>query len=160
MSERPIVFSHRLTVRFRDCDSMGHVNHAVYFTYFEQCRIGWWRHLGGGQGFPGAPTIIVHAECDYRAPAFPYDELEVHLRLSSIGRSSVVLTYEVVKAATGQLIAEGKTVNVTLDRETGRSVPVPERSRALLLGGAGSGWGARGVSSVRGQRAPPAMSGL
>jgi acyl-CoA thioesterase FadM len=34
------VYRHRLSVRFRDCDAMGHVNHAVYFTYFEQCRAG------------------------------------------------------------------------------------------------------------------------
>jgi acyl-CoA thioesterase FadM len=26
-------YTHRLSVRFRDCDAMGHVNHAVYFTY-------------------------------------------------------------------------------------------------------------------------------
>jgi acyl-CoA thioesterase FadM len=26
------VFTHRLEVRFRDCDPMGHVNNAVYLT--------------------------------------------------------------------------------------------------------------------------------
>jgi acyl-CoA thioesterase FadM len=29
-------FVHRLAVRFRDCDPMGHVNNAVYLTYLEQ----------------------------------------------------------------------------------------------------------------------------
>jgi acyl-CoA thioesterase FadM len=24
---------HRPSVRFRDCEAMGHANHAVYFTY-------------------------------------------------------------------------------------------------------------------------------
>jgi len=42
MSSDP-VYRHRLSVRFRDCDAMGHVNHAVYFTYFEQCRLTFWR---------------------------------------------------------------------------------------------------------------------
>jgi outer membrane lipoprotein-sorting protein/thioesterase superfamily protein len=32
------IFSHRIEVRFRDCDPMGHVNNAVYLTYLEQAR--------------------------------------------------------------------------------------------------------------------------
>ncbi len=32
-------------VRFRDLDSLGHVNNAVYLTYFEIARIGYWRKL-------------------------------------------------------------------------------------------------------------------
>ena len=28
-------FAHRLDVRFRDCDALGHVNNAVYLTYLE-----------------------------------------------------------------------------------------------------------------------------
>ena len=127
-------FAHRLTVRFRDCDMMGHVNHAVYLTYFEQCRFAWWRHIGGTMGFPGATTLIVHAECDYRAPAFLNDELEIALSLSAIGRSSVTIAYSVVNVTTGQRLAEGKTVNVTVDPGTGTPIPVPAASRALLVG--------------------------
>ena len=32
-------FVHRETVRFRDVDSMGHVNNAVFLTYIEEARI-------------------------------------------------------------------------------------------------------------------------
>ena len=55
------------------------MNNAVYFTYFEQCRLEWWRHLGGTTGMPGAAAIIVHAACNYRAPAFVSEELEIRL---------------------------------------------------------------------------------
>jgi acyl-CoA thioester hydrolase len=128
-------FRHRLVVRFRDCDPMGHVNHAVYFTYMEQCRFAWWRHLGGGIGLPGASTIIVHAECDYRAPAHVHDELEVSLRLERLGQSSIALRYVLVNATTGEPVAEGRTVNVTVDKATGRSTPIPGETRARLEGG-------------------------
>ncbi len=40
-------FIHRLDVRFRDCDPMGHVNNAVYLTYLEQARFAHWRSLWG-----------------------------------------------------------------------------------------------------------------
>lgn len=132
MSDARPVFAHRLTVRFRDCDLMGHVNHAVYFTYFEQCRFAWWRLLGGTLGFPGASTLIVHAECDYRAPSFLNDELEVRLQLAALGRSSITLAYEIVNVASGQKVAEGRTVNVTVDPDTHATIPLPEESRARL----------------------------
>ena len=111
---------------------MGHANHAAYFTYFEQCRLTWWRHLGSTTGPPGASAVIVHAECDYRAPALAHDQLEVRLTLGGIGRSSVTLNYEIVNATTALLLAQGKTISVTLDPLTGQRIPVPDLTRTLL----------------------------
>jgi len=134
MSGMPTAFTHRLAVRFRDCDMLGHVNNAVYFTYLEQARLAWWRHLGSGTGFPGANTVIVHASFDYRAPAFLNDELDIRVTLAGIGRTSVTLTYEVVNAATGQTLGEARTVNVTVDGSGTKTIPVPDHTRALLNG--------------------------
>jgi acyl-CoA thioester hydrolase len=132
MSERRWVFHHRLAVRFSDCDLLGHVNHAVYFTYFEQCRFEWWRNLGAGTGMPGAGAIIVHASCNYRAPSYVSDELEVRLAVAALGNSSVTLDYEIVNAASGQQVADGRTVNVAFDYASGRTIPLPPDTRALL----------------------------
>lgn len=125
-------FTHRLEVRFSDCDSMGHVNHAVYFTYLEQCRFALWRHLYGISGLPGTGTIMAHAECDYRAPAFVNDALDVRVKVSDISRSSFALVYEIANATTGQRLADGRTVIVTYDYAGGRSMPIPAEARALL----------------------------
>jgi len=129
----PIDFAyrHRLSVRFRDCDAMGHVNHAVYFTYLEQCRLTYWRELTGTPS-PHTRVIIARAECDYRAPAHFGDELEVRVNIEAIGRSSFTLVYEIVMVGGGQLIAGGKTVMVSYDYAAGRSVPLPAETRALL----------------------------
>lgn len=132
MSDDSFPFRHQLAVRFSDCDPMGHANHAAYFTYFEQCRLMWWRHLGSASGPPGASAVIVHAECDYRAPALAHDQLEVRLTLDRIGRSSVTLAYEIVNATTGVRLAQGRTVSVTIDTATRQQIPVPETTRRLL----------------------------
>jgi acyl-CoA thioester hydrolase len=131
MIDMPL-FRHRLTVRFRDCDALGHVNHAVYFTYMEQCRFALWKQLGGGTGLPGAGTIMVHAECDYRAPAFVHDELEIQLTISDLGRSSFTFHYAIVRAGDERRIADGKSVNVTYDYKAGAAIPIPEETRRLL----------------------------
>lgn len=129
----PIDFAHRhrLSVRFRDCDAMGHVNHAVYFTYLEQGRLTFWRAVTGTPS-PHTRVIIARAECDYRAPARFGDELEVRVAIGEIGRSSFTLVYEIVQTVSGQLVANGKTVLVSYDDATGSSVPLPAETRALL----------------------------
>jgi acyl-CoA thioester hydrolase len=122
---------HRLSVRFRDCDAMGHVNHAVYFTYFEQCRLTFWRELTG-KAAPNTRVIVARAECDYKAPAFFGDELEVCLWVGEIGRSSFSLEYEIVHAETRRPMATGKTVMVSYDYAAGKSMPLPDAARRLL----------------------------
>src|SRR6185369_10742982 len=108
------VYRYRLSVRFRDCDAMGHVNHAVYFTYLEQCRLTYWRERTGAPS-PYTRVILARAECDYRAPAVFGDELEVCLAVEAIGRTSFTLAYEIVNVASSVLIAIGKTVLVSYD---------------------------------------------
>ena len=126
-------YRHRLSVRFRDCDAMGHVNHAVYFTYLEQCRLTFWRELTGWPS-PHTRVILARAECDYRAPAHFGDELEVRLNVAEIGRSSFVLMYEIAAVATERVIANGKTVMVSYDYDARKAVPLPADARALLEG--------------------------
>ena len=124
-------YTHRLCVRFRDCDGMGHVNNAVYFTYLEQCRLTFWRELTG-KGAPNTRVIVARAECDFKAPAYFGDELEVRLTVGDIGRSSFGLEYEIVHAEKQHLVATGKTVMVSYDYAAGKSVPLPDAARALL----------------------------
>jgi acyl-CoA thioester hydrolase len=113
---------HRERVRFRDCDSMGHVNNAVFSTYLEESRIG---VLGGLSDF-----ILARVEIDFRSELHLGEEVEVRSRCSRIGTKS--FTLEHVVAAGGRLVAEGKSVLVAYDYELGKSVPVPDSLRARL----------------------------
>jgi acyl-CoA thioester hydrolase len=128
----PSAFAHRVEVRFRDCDPMGHVNHAVYFSYLEQCRFAFWRHVTGREAGPGAGIILVRAECDYRAPAYFGEALDVHINVAEIGRSSFALVYEVLNAATGQKLADARTVLVAYDYGAKETRPLTSEMRALL----------------------------
>jgi len=131
MADR-FAYRHRLTVRFRDCDSMGHANHAVYFTYMEESRLTFWKKLTGQARPPETRVILARAECDYRAPALFGEELEVRMAIGDIGRTSFVQLYEIVKTADGTRIADGKTVMVCYDYQTAKSVPIPDATRAEL----------------------------
>jgi acyl-CoA thioester hydrolase len=142
-------FIHRLEVRFRDCDPMGHVNNAVYFTYLEQTRLAHWRSTWGFAPRPAQArlrssesetsadppdmlgVIIAHAECDYRRAARFGEMLEVRMRVADIGRTSFKYEYEIVDAQ-GRTVATARSVQVMYDYATEKPVPIPDNIRALL----------------------------
>jgi acyl-CoA thioester hydrolase len=128
-------FSHRLEVRFRDCDAMGHTNNAVYLTYLEQARFSHWRSLWGF-GNPHTPpdlpgVILARAEVDYKRPTRYGDVLEVRLTVAEIGRTSFRYEYEIVDEQ-GRAVLTAKTVQVMYDYAAERPVVIPERIRTLL----------------------------
>ena len=128
-------FIHRLEVRFRDCDPMGHVNNAVYLTYLEQTRFNHWRSLWGF-GDPQTPpempgVILAHVEADYKRPARYGDTLEIRLLVTHIGRSSFRYEYEMVDEQ-GRTVLTAATVQVMYDYATETSVPIPDGIRRLL----------------------------
>ena len=129
------MFTHRLEVRFRDCDPMGHVNNAVYLTYLEQARFAHWRSLwkyrqeGWDKRVPG--VILARAEVDYRGQAREGDVLDVQLTIDRIGRTSFHYSYRIVDTR-GTLILEAKTVQVMYDYAAGKPSPIGDDIRAML----------------------------
>lgn len=130
-------FSHRLDVRFRDCDPLGHVNNAVYLTYLEQARFNHWRSLWGF-GTPQLPAdmpgvILAHVEADYRRPARYGETLDVRLTVAAIGRTSFTYDYQVLDAS-DRVVLTAKTVQVMYDYAAEKPVPVPDAIRRMLTG--------------------------
>jgi acyl-CoA thioester hydrolase len=127
------IFSHRLEVRFSDCDPMGHANNAVYLTYLEQARLAHWRAVwafGTRADLPG--VILARAEIDFRRPARYGEMLEVRIGLAVIGRTSFTYDYEIVDDAE-RLVATARTVQVMYDYATSRPVPIPDEIREKLV---------------------------
>jgi acyl-CoA thioester hydrolase len=119
-------YVHRETVRFRDVDALGHVNNAVFLTYLEEARIGFLVPKGA----EASGMILARVEIDFRAPLRSGDELEIGVRPVGVGTKSFELEYEVRSGST--VAAEARTVLVSFDYETGRSVEVPQAWREAL----------------------------
>ena len=126
-------FTHPIQVRFRDLDALGHVNNAVYLTYFEAARMAYWMHVNGRADLRSMDMILARAEVDYRAPVGFGDELEVGVRCASVRRSSFVLEQALVDRRTGKLVAQARKVLVHYDYSAGRSKPLTEDQRQLLM---------------------------
>lgn len=121
-------------VTFRDTDAMGHANNAVYLTWFENGRFGYWRAMVGEHAdYAKVPFVLARAELDYRAPAFGGERLRLGVRLTRIGNRSFDLAYRLENVRDGRLLADGMTVQVMYDYRTGASMPMPDDFRARLI---------------------------
>jgi acyl-CoA thioester hydrolase len=129
------MFTHRLEVRFRDCDPMGHVNNAVYLTYLEQARFAHWRSLwkyrkpGADPRVPG--VILARIEVDYRAQATEGDLLDVSLTVAKVGRTSFHYEYEIADQA-GRVILQAKSVQVMYDYAARKPVEIGQDIKDML----------------------------
>jgi len=132
-----------IEVRFRDLDAMGHVNNAVYLTYFEQARLAFWLalHPGTAPGEAVAPErigfVLARAECDYASPVRLGERLLVGCRAGDFGTSSFAFDYRIVAAggavdAEVRVVATGRTVQVTWDWAAGRKVTLSEELRRRI----------------------------
>ena len=130
----PPVFSHRIEVRFRDCDSFRHVNNAVYLTYFEQARIvmgetlGWRRALDEA----GVSLILAHASCDYKAQLVFGDEVEIRASIVGIGRRSFTSQFDAHRVRDDALAARGRSVQAVFDYAAGKTASIPDALREKL----------------------------
>ncbi len=116
--------------RYRDFDTMGHVNNAVYATYLEQARIDYFRDV---VGIPlnEISGVIAHLEIDYRQSITPEDEVTVALRVPELGESSITMEHEI--RAGEDVAATAEVVQVALDPETGEPTSIPPELRDRIV---------------------------
>ena len=121
-----VVFVHRETVRFRDLDSMGHVNNAVFLTYLEEARIAFLF----GRGATTESLIVARVEIDYRSPVRLGEIVAVGVRCSRLGTKSFDLEYEL--RVDDRLVAEARSVQVFYDYERREATELPADWRQAL----------------------------
>ena len=120
-------FRHRMKVqiRFNDIDTLGHVNNAVYFTYFDLGKAKYFETvLGGNVDWGNVNVVIANVNCNFFAPVFFNEPIEVITKTRCIHRSSFELVQQIVDAETGDVKSECRTIMVGFDVELQRSAPL------------------------------------
>lgn len=114
-------------VIFRDIDAFGHVNNAVYLTYFEWARARLWFELSGGAAARDIGFIVARAEIDFKAQ-IALEPIEIAVRIGEMRTSSFDTHYEIRKQ-NGVIAATGKVVVVLFDWRTNSKTPIREELR-------------------------------
>jgi acyl-CoA thioester hydrolase len=120
----------RLETRYADYDTKGHVNNAVFLTYFEVARERAW--VDAVRGSADAPFILAEATVRYLRPAMIGTPLDIEITTSEVRTKAWVWRYRVLDARNDAVVAEGRTVQVMYDYTSGRSVEIPSDVRVGL----------------------------
>ena len=111
-------------VRFGDLDPQGHVNQAVFLTYFESGRVAMFRNQDLGIGVPGLTYVMVRMEVDYVKELHWPGSIEIGTGVAEFGRSSFKVAQAIFRD--GGCAAIGRATLVCMDIETRKSTPLPE----------------------------------
>lgn len=127
-------YTHPITIRYGDLDPQGHVNNAVYLTYLETARLGYYKATGIWQQGSGALTgmVVAHIDIDYLAPVTLGQALSVGIRLARIGNKSLTLAFQMEDPSDGTVIARGQSVMVAYDNQAQKSRPFPPEWRKKI----------------------------
>src|SRR5688500_14260905 len=84
-------------LRFKDLDSMGHVNNANHFTYMELARVHYFHDvIAENNDWSQNGFILAKMTIDYKLPLMMGDEVVVFTRCSRVGNKSFDLEYALV----------------------------------------------------------------
>ena len=140
-------YRHPLAPRYLEIDQQGVVFNAWYLAYFDDAMTAFL----GARGLPyaqlmadGYDVMLKRTEIDWSAGLRYGDDAAIVVDVASIGTTSFVLSFDVVRAgadgAAGsgeETVCRGRTVYVMVTAPGNEKTPVPDRIRALLTGGEG-----------------------
>jgi acyl-CoA thioester hydrolase len=128
-------FAHRQRVRFGETDLQGVVYYANYLLFAEIGRIAYLRELGivysRDMLAHGVDFTIGEARVRYQAPLRFDDEYDIKVRVGEIRHSSWTFEYAIDRAD-GLHCADVSTIQVMVDRTTGRATRIPSELKQTL----------------------------
>ncbi|MCE7027349.1 acyl-CoA thioesterase [Jiella avicenniae] len=135
-------FKTRDKLRYGDTDRLGHVNNAVFSTFFETGRVEL-LHVGEAPPPPGTAFVLARITIDFRREVNWPGEVVIGTGVERIGTSSIRLRQALFQNE--RLCASAETVIVLMDEATRKSTPLPQETRerlsALAIGTAGEAGG-------------------
>ncbi len=120
-----------IQVRYGDLDTLGHVNNAVYLTYFELGRVLYFRKYLPAFDARNVRFVIARAEVDFRKSITMEDNIFLETSLDSVGNTSFTFLHRITNRDGSVIYAEGKIVAVSID-ENRKPTPVPDELRKLM----------------------------
>ncbi|TWT26305.1 thioesterase family protein [Planomicrobium sp. CPCC 101110] len=133
--KKGFAFSVPIQVRFSETDMFGHVNNTVPITYFEFARIEFMKELGIMQNWLMGESklfpVVADIQVDYTQQVYFDEKLKVHVKIESIGTSSMDVHYWVTNGK-GETCFTGRGAMVQISKETGKGHPWTEQEKELF----------------------------
>ncbi|MFT3994140.1 MAG: thioesterase family protein [Dysgonomonas sp.] len=124
MSE--IIFKHTLPIqiRFNDVDKFGHINNAVYFSFYDLGKTKYFESVCPNVNWNNDAIVVVHIDVDFMSQIFSTDDISVQTAITKIGTKSFELAQRVVDSETGDTKCICRSVMVAYDLVQHKSKPL------------------------------------
>ena len=119
---------HTIPVRFRDLDTLNHVNNAVFNTFYEEARIHFVHQIPefASAFAEGMSFVLVKCTIEYLKPVLYPSEVLIGSSGLSIGNTSMEAFQAIYDSKTKQLLSIATTKGVWFNTKTQRPTRVPE----------------------------------
>ena len=125
-------FTARTRVGFSDTDAQGIVYYGRYNPFFDLARVEYLRSLELLR-YESAGEFVMRAnDVEYFAPARFDDELEIHVRVARVGRTSITYEFAAHKLPEGTLMVTAHQTLVYVDLAQRVALPIPDDYKARL----------------------------
>ena len=135
MARSDFRFSVRKRVRYAEIDAQAVVFNSRYLEYFDIGITEYWRAAGVYDRWPERESPEFHvarAEVDYKVPILLDEEIDICVRCSRVGRSSMTFLFELHGAGKDDLRAAGMEVSVHVAEAQDAPTPVPDEFISLF----------------------------
>ena len=135
MTRQDFRFFHSLRVRWAEVDMQKIVFNAHYLMYFDTAISDYWRALAlpyeEAMHALGGDLYVKKASVEYQGSARFDDQLEVALKCTRIGTSSIVFAGAIFRDH--ELLVNSELIYVFANPTSQKSLPVPDALRQLLM---------------------------
>jgi acyl-CoA thioester hydrolase len=123
-------------VAWGDMDAYRHVNNVVYFRYFENVRLEYFRRLDWPalEAATGVGPILAATSARFRRALTWPDTILIGTRAIEVGADRFTLYYRIVSRTQAALTTEGDGVVVAFDHGRGIKAPLPDELRQRIAG--------------------------
>ncbi|MER6304439.1 thioesterase family protein [Streptomyces sp. NPDC001657] len=120
-------FTHRLRVRYSECDQQNVVFNGHYLFYYDVAVTELWREAAGGYAAmlaEGADLVVAEARIRYRQGARFDEVLDIEMPVTHLGTTSMIVS---PRFKVGErLIADGEVRHVFTDAVAGGKREMPD----------------------------------
>ena len=118
-----------IQIRFADIDVMGHVNNAVYLSYFEYTRVYYFEKLVGKKwDWKNNGTILIKNEVEYLKPILLGDKPKIEMFIGKIGNKSFTFHYEI--RVNGILYTKALSIMVSYNQFNKKTIQIPDQMKS------------------------------
>lgn len=129
-----IEFHHSLPIqlRFNDVDKFGHVNNAVYFTFYDLGKTEYFASVCPHVDWTKDAIVVVNIEANFLSQILPADHVAVQTAVYQIGHKSFHLIQQVIEIETNEVKCICKSVMVAFDLEKNESKELEEEWKEAI----------------------------